>query len=403
MNRQEQFLRAATRGLPKQAKAAVQSELRSHLYERTHQLRLTGMNEADALIQAIQELGPAPTIARGLNHDHGFSLLKTLVVILLGVSTAWVTAYKNDTEVTSWVNQRLFPEPAWIDPCHAISPCRELHSEDPLIRELLWTEGLIHISELNQFLELSGLKVQGLFHKQLALSGFEPLPIQPVMTSVGRAGVKGRKSGFVDVPQLLLNVADHQWPLAISEQSEQLQLTIRGRVIGASDPTFATTVVSKYLQVLLERELEAPVEAAGRYSSDPTAMNSLSVQGWSWPRRLNVPYQLTIPAPRPDAFYALVTFDPAEEVGLTQRSAVLRAQHVLANATGQLIFPLLNQERKGQSYALVASPSRFLAQVGAGVNTAMLLEVPRHLKVSAGLQSAALSEQTLRSHKRADE
>lgn len=78
---EERFVNAATHGLSCRARADAQAELRSHLHERTQQLMLGGQTELDARTQALQEIGPASTVAWKLLQTHPIHWTTALLVI----------------------------------------------------------------------------------------------------------------------------------------------------------------------------------------------------------------------------------------------------------------------------------------------------------------------------------
>ncbi len=100
----EQFIRDATRGLSRRKRAEAQTELRSHLHERTNQLILLGKSLPSAQAQAIQELGAPGEIARGLRRvEHVHPLLSAAVLtaiagVLLGFPAvdAWQSWRNNE-------------------------------------------------------------------------------------------------------------------------------------------------------------------------------------------------------------------------------------------------------------------------------------------------------------------
>lgn len=86
----ETYLKGATRGLPRRARAEAQAELRSHVYERAQDLQLAGTPPDDAVQQAVQELGDARTVARSLQRAHHVHpALSALVLAVLVAGTAW--------------------------------------------------------------------------------------------------------------------------------------------------------------------------------------------------------------------------------------------------------------------------------------------------------------------------
>jgi len=76
----EQFVRRATRGLPRAARRAAQAELRGHLTERRLELRAGGLTEREATRQALRELGEADEL------NAQYARVHTLPVITRGVA-----------------------------------------------------------------------------------------------------------------------------------------------------------------------------------------------------------------------------------------------------------------------------------------------------------------------------
>ncbi|GGM46164.1 hypothetical protein GCM10008956_22920 [Deinococcus arenae] len=90
MSPEEQYVRKATRGLNGQARKDTQAELLDHLTERTRQLTLTGLSPEQARAQAMQELGPAPTVARSLRRtQHVHPALSAAALIALATLLLW--------------------------------------------------------------------------------------------------------------------------------------------------------------------------------------------------------------------------------------------------------------------------------------------------------------------------
>lgn len=117
------FLRRATRGLRPRRRAEVQAELRSHLYERQHQLVLLGLSETDATAQALGELGRPEQIARGWQcQEQVHPLLSTLVLTaLVGLLLStlpqlhWLrlTTSREGLSTTSSTEAELLAEGIW--------------------------------------------------------------------------------------------------------------------------------------------------------------------------------------------------------------------------------------------------------------------------------------------------
>ena len=66
----ERYLKAATRGLWGKKKLEVREELEAHILERAHKHELLGLEHQQAISNAIQELGDAREMNRGMNEVH---------------------------------------------------------------------------------------------------------------------------------------------------------------------------------------------------------------------------------------------------------------------------------------------------------------------------------------------
>lgn len=85
MKNVEHFLRQATRGLWGQHKRDALTELRGAVEDKVYRHRLAGLNETDATLAALQDLGSSHAIARDLNRVHTApSVLRA--ALLLGVA-----------------------------------------------------------------------------------------------------------------------------------------------------------------------------------------------------------------------------------------------------------------------------------------------------------------------------
>ncbi|MCD0175242.1 hypothetical protein IHN32_04685 [Deinococcus sp. 14RED07] len=90
MSPEQQYVRRATRGLSGKARQETQTELLDHITERTRQLTLTGLNPEQARTQAMQELGPAPTVARSLRAGkHVHPALSAAALLALATLLLW--------------------------------------------------------------------------------------------------------------------------------------------------------------------------------------------------------------------------------------------------------------------------------------------------------------------------
>lgn len=90
MTPEQDYVRRATRGLRGQARQATQAELLDHLTARACQLVLGGLSHEQARAQAMQELGPAPTVARSLRRtQHVHPALSAAALIALATLLLW--------------------------------------------------------------------------------------------------------------------------------------------------------------------------------------------------------------------------------------------------------------------------------------------------------------------------
>ncbi|WP_144011947.1 permease prefix domain 1-containing protein [Deinococcus sp. LM3] len=90
MSPEQQYVRNATRGLRGKERQETQTELLDHITERSRQLTLTGLSPEQARTQAMQELGPAPTVARSLRAGkHVHPALSAAALLALATLLLW--------------------------------------------------------------------------------------------------------------------------------------------------------------------------------------------------------------------------------------------------------------------------------------------------------------------------
>ena len=70
MTELEQFLKNATRGLWGKRKLEIAEELESHVLERAHKHKLSGLSREDAISKSLAELGSAQVIRSGLHRTY---------------------------------------------------------------------------------------------------------------------------------------------------------------------------------------------------------------------------------------------------------------------------------------------------------------------------------------------
>ncbi|AKH17893.1 permease prefix domain 1-containing protein [Deinococcus soli (ex Cha et al. 2016)] len=97
MTPEDRFIRAATRGLGRKVRSAVQLKLRSHLLERLQDLRLGGHTEEEARQLVLRELGSPETVRRSLWSTH--PPLHLLAWMLLGTAVLVTGVYFRDVQV----------------------------------------------------------------------------------------------------------------------------------------------------------------------------------------------------------------------------------------------------------------------------------------------------------------
>lgn len=87
----ESYLKRATGGLPRRARAEAQAELCSHVHERAQELQQSGSSPEAALVQAMAELGPPQTVSRSLQRAHHVHpALSAAVLSVLVIAVAWL-------------------------------------------------------------------------------------------------------------------------------------------------------------------------------------------------------------------------------------------------------------------------------------------------------------------------
>ncbi len=99
MNATEQYLKRATRGLWGARRLQVRQELESHLFERTRQLMLMGLSEADAQRTVLRELGAPDAVSRGMAGVYTLSALTPALTLTLLLGGAGLIANRAFAQV----------------------------------------------------------------------------------------------------------------------------------------------------------------------------------------------------------------------------------------------------------------------------------------------------------------
>ncbi|MGM9321520.1 permease prefix domain 1-containing protein [Deinococcus aquaticus] len=397
MSPEEHYVRNATRGLRGKERQETQTELLSHLHERTQQLILGGLDASQAQQRALQEIGPAPTVARTLRQEQGFTTasqlaLGTLVSLtLLASLTARLYAQDNKL-VTDVIDHRLFPDNwGWQDPCKDHTHCAALYSDAPLTTQDTRQAGFIRMNEANTYLQGSGLSVRGLLRKSLTLESAPSIPVQPF--SVGRDGKSGLQNGYLNLPRAMIDGAQVGWPIQLRNDGRSMQLQVDGHSVGQAD-YLALNVTQTYLSDLLDRHLTADVRAAASIEPENDWWQP---QAWAFPsasRTTMIP-KLSLRVPNPKSLYALISFIPEHRTPHWTIKAALRAVQIPATS-GTLNYPMVDlQETSGQPVQLVNTREHFLSAVKSGQNVAMLIEVPRDLRLPETLNAVQQPERTV--------
>ncbi len=86
MNSLERYLNTASKGLVGAAKERVMRELRGNLELRAQELQITGLNPAQAMQKALEEMGAPQTMSRAMTRIYTLPTLGRVVVLgLVGV------------------------------------------------------------------------------------------------------------------------------------------------------------------------------------------------------------------------------------------------------------------------------------------------------------------------------
>ncbi|GGR90013.1 permease prefix domain 1-containing protein [Deinococcus sedimenti] len=214
MSPEEHYVHNATRGLNGQTRKDTQAELLDHITERTRQLTLTGLSPEQARAQAMQELGPAPTVARSLRaNQHVHPALSAAALLALATMLLW--------PVPELLNSQ--PDPFNTTTTQSV---RELRAE-----------GYLTIREANTQLKPYGIRLQ---HRREAWELQHPDfpkakvgvdgswlcrgPSTSLSEEQPRSWITGNPSvGYVNPAGLLVCMSEAGWPLELDGQRVKLQ------------------------------------------------------------------------------------------------------------------------------------------------------------------------------------
>jgi hypothetical protein len=95
MSNLETYLKTATRGLWGQKKLEVREELEAHVLEQAHKLELQGFKQTDAIQKALDHIGPANIVSRGMIGVHAMPVMirSAIAVLMLSLTGALFTAH----------------------------------------------------------------------------------------------------------------------------------------------------------------------------------------------------------------------------------------------------------------------------------------------------------------------
>lgn len=340
MSPEEQYVRKATRGLNGQARKDTQAELLDHLTERTRQLTLTGLSPEQARVQAMQELGPAPTVARSLRREQGFTTahqlaLNTLIGLTL-LTSLTANLYARDYKpVTSVVDHVLFP-PRHTDPCQHRSDCVTLESGADLTLAGTRPYGIIPLNQASDYLNGTNIRLRGLLNRHLTLPGYPDVRIHP--NRVGRFEETGTRGGYLNLPRTLVDAAQLGWPVKLKLSGGSYGLDVGGQTV-PDENAVGPRAASAYLGDLLDQHLTVAVrEAAGITPAlihwEPSAWAAFT------PLLQRASTQAVLPTPDPTRMYAAVSFLPEQRIDSYWMIVASLSAVAIPSVNGQLTIPI---------------------------------------------------------------
>ena len=144
MNEVERYLNRATRGLWGRKRREVREELEAHISERITVHRIAGLKEADAVEQALLEMGEPREVSAGMAKLYTVPLIAGSGLLVAALCVVTVTAISIGFAQTLETAQ-TFPSPN----------CLETNSEDPLCQDAsVWTT----FDALKEVLEPQGVE-----------------------------------------------------------------------------------------------------------------------------------------------------------------------------------------------------------------------------------------------------
>ncbi|MFT2719844.1 permease prefix domain 1-containing protein [Deinococcus sp. A31D244] len=240
MSPEEHYVRNATRGLRGKERQDTQTELLDHLTERTRQLTLTGLNPEQARTQAMQELGPAPTVARSLRRtQHVHPALSAAALLAFATLLLWP------------VPELLNPQATYSggDTSESVSELR--------------AQGYLTVREANTQLKPYGIQLK--YHGESWELRHAGLPTASIASSENSWNCQGPTTSmaadqprywltdtpsvrYVNPASLLACMSEAEWPLQV-----------RGKQVSLQGKEFPLTWSNDQLTSLYARQVEKSV------------------------------------------------------------------------------------------------------------------------------------------------
>lgn len=396
MSPEQQYVRNATRGLRGKVRRDTQAELLDHITERTRQLTLTGLPPEQARTQAMQELGPPPTVARSLRREQGFTTaaqlaLGTLIGLTLLTSLTARLYAQGNPFISATVNRVLYP-PHVSDPCQNRPDCVTVESGTDLTLTGTRSYGLIPLNQASDYLNGTDIRVSGLLNKRLTLPGYPDLRVHP--NRIGRFEETSTHGGYLNLPRTLVDAAQLGWPVTLKLSGTSYSLEVGGNTV-PDENVVAPMAASLYLSELLDQHLTVAVHDAASITPDLTWWTPSTWTASPHVLRRASP-QATLPTPGPDRLYAAVSFLP--ERRLSPNSVIIASLSAVAipSVNGRLTIPISDASPSPFGLLrLVNSREHFLTQVRDGHAVTMLVEIPRNLRLAADMGIVKEPERTL--------
>jgi hypothetical protein len=405
------YLKRATGGLPRRARAEAQAELRSHVHERAQELQQAGSSPEAALGQAMTELGPPQTVARSLNRAHHVhpalsAIAMTALVGFFGLGLqTYLTAERK----------------AYVDELQGRIWFRGNSDETDMgqNRAARQKQGLLTRGELKEALRNSGATLSGDGEAtRLSLAGVPDLSLADthILTYQRLSETRVSQPLYVAM-DLLPALAQHQWPVQLIGWGMNSQLKLAGRQIHSPEPfpeklpraaQRATeqlqnawalqTLASQRAYSDLSKVLQPPIVPALAWEGPPSMsypanlVFDSNLQGTldqpilAWhPTNANQGYLLKTKL-RPGHLYAL-SYRHREVISYWPAGGQLLTLHIIvgeADQTGQLKLTIVNSWSPGSLAPLQLMPDleTFRRAPLSAVHPALLTEVPRDFSQS---------------------